>query len=80
VSELIAESKPTDILTAREAFDAMRLFLETVWQREGRRADEIAFLIGASRWVDGAPSDVTMWEDWLRAVRIAQVLRTTRER
>jgi hypothetical protein len=68
--EFTAEPKSTDTLTAREAFDAMRLFLEAIWQREGRPSDEIAFLIGGSRWVDGSPIDVTMWEDWLRAVRI----------
>jgi hypothetical protein len=72
MSEFSAEPKSTDILTTREAFDAMRVFLERVWQRQGRPWDEIAFLIGGSRWVDGSPVDVTIWEDWLRAVRICR--------
>jgi hypothetical protein len=35
-----------DTLTVREAFDALRMFLELCWRREGRPVDEIAFILG----------------------------------
>ena len=62
--------KATEKITVLEGFDAMRIFLEAVWQRQGWAAAEIAFVLGGSRWGDGSPSDPTIWEDWLAAVRI----------
>jgi hypothetical protein len=52
----------------------MRVFLEVAWERQGRDGEEIALLLGSSRWADGTPVDPTIWEDWLRAVRIAMSL------
>jgi hypothetical protein len=65
-----AEPKPTDIITVLQAFDAMRLFLETVRERQGRPSEDIAFVLGGSRWADGSPIDPTIWQDWLMAVRL----------
>ena len=33
--EDMAIIKPTDMITVVEGYDAMRIFLETVWQRQG---------------------------------------------
>jgi hypothetical protein len=57
-----------DTLTVREAFDALRVFLELCWRGEGRPVDEIAFILGGSKWADGSPVDPTLWEDWLVAI------------
>jgi len=67
--ETDAVPKPTDRITVIEGFDAMRVFLQTVWRREGKALEEIAFLLGGSAWEDGAPGDPTIWQDWLMAVR-----------
>ena len=72
MTEQTAEPRPTDLITVLEAFDAMRVFLETVWQRRGKGPEDIAFVLGGSRWVDGSPADPTIWEDWLMAVRICR--------
>jgi hypothetical protein len=64
--------KPTDAITVLEGFDAVRIFLETLWHRQGKDAAEIAFVLGATRWEDGTPSDPTIWEDWLAAVHICR--------
>jgi hypothetical protein len=64
--------KPTDAITVLEGFDAVRIFLETLWRRQGKDAAEIAFVLGATRWEDGTPSDPTIWEDWLAAVHICR--------
>ena len=66
----IAEPKPTDTMTVLEGFEAMRLFLETIWERRGKAPEDIAFILGGSRWADGSPVDPTIWQDWLMAVRI----------
>lgn len=62
-----------DAITPAEAYDAMRIFLETVWQRHGRPADEIAFIMGGLKWADGSPVDLAMWEDWLAALRMVRI-------
>jgi hypothetical protein len=49
----------------------MCIFLEAVWQRQGENAEDIAFLLGGTKWADGSPIDPTIWEDWLMAVRIS---------
>jgi hypothetical protein len=68
--ETIAEPKPTDTMTVLEGFEAMRLFLETIWERRGKAPEDIAFILGSSRWADGSPADPLIWQDWLMAVRI----------
>ena len=68
--ETIAEPKPTDTMTVLEGFEAMRLFLETIWERRGKAPEDIAFILGGSRWADGSPADPLIWQDWLMAVRI----------
>jgi hypothetical protein len=49
----------------------MRIFLETVSRRHGKNAEDIAFLLGGTKWADGSPVDPTTWEDWLMAVRLS---------
>jgi hypothetical protein len=63
--------KATDEITVLQAFHAMCIFLEAVWQRHGGKAEDIAFLLGGTNWADGSPIDPTIWEDWLIAVRIS---------
>jgi hypothetical protein len=62
----------TDTITVLEGFDAMRVFLDVIWQRQDRTSHEIAFVLGGSRWVDGSPADPTIWEDWLVAIRMSR--------
>lgn len=69
MTETSAEPSPSDTITLIEGFDAMRLFLETVWRRHGRTPEEIAFVLGGSMWADGTPADPELWQAWLMAVR-----------
>jgi hypothetical protein len=60
-------------LTALEAFDAMRAFVEGYWEQGGKAEEEIRRLLSAlnrdrSIWPDGCPADPAVWPDWLRAV------------
>jgi hypothetical protein len=74
-AELTSEvPSATDKITVLEGCDAMRVFLQAAWERQGKDGEEIALLLGGSRWADGTPVDPTIWEDWLRAVRIAMSL------
>ena len=61
----------TDTITGVEGYDAVRVFLETVWRRHGKPIEEIAFVLGGLKWADGSPVDPTMWQDWLAAVQVA---------
>jgi hypothetical protein len=69
-----ATDAPTvsDMITVSEGFDAMRIFLMTVWCRNGKPLEDIAFVLGGSRWADGTPVDPELWEDWLTAVRTSK--------
>ena len=69
--------KATDTITIVEGYDAMRIFLETIWRRHGKTNEEIELLVGGLKWVDGTPVDPTMWEDWLAALQTARVGRTS---
>jgi hypothetical protein len=69
--------KATDTITIVEGYDAMRIFLETIWRRHGKTNEEIELLVGALKWADGTPVDPTMWEDWLAALQAARVGRTS---
>jgi hypothetical protein len=68
--------KATDEITVLQAFHAMCIFLQAVWQRHGEKAEDIAFLLGGTKWADGSAIDPTIWEDWLMAVRISASART----
>ena len=48
------------------------IFLETLRHCQGKDAADNAFVLGATRWEDGTPSDPTIWEDWLAAVHICR--------
>ena len=68
--------RASDTITLVEGYDAVRIFLETVWRRHGNAVGDIEFILGALRWADGSPVDPTMWADWLAAVDIARAKRT----
>ena len=60
-------------LTALEAFDAMRLFIEAYWMRGLKQSDDLRMVLSALNreirmWPDGGPADPAMWSDWLRAI------------
>jgi hypothetical protein len=55
--------KAPNTITLVEGYDAVSVFLETVWRRHGKPVGEIAFVLGGLQWVDGAPVDSTMWQD-----------------
>jgi hypothetical protein len=57
-------------LTAKESFDAMRIFLERFNERGGGK-DDLIYVLGAisnTSWADGGPFDPAQWNDWLEAV------------
>ena len=57
-------------LTNKEAFDAMRIFLERFNVRGGGK-DDLVYVLGAistDSWADGSPFDPAQWNDWLDAV------------
>ncbi len=60
-----------DMITLREGYDALRVFLEKRLRRHGETDEKIELVAGALKWADGAPVDPTMWDDWLAAVQIA---------
>jgi hypothetical protein len=65
-------------LDEKAAFEAMRHFLETYWERGGRSSDDLASLLGSlntDRWADDAPADPAMWRDWMDAVGRATAFR-----
>jgi hypothetical protein len=62
-----------DAISAQQAFQAMVVFLEAFWTRDGRPDDSMAKLLS---WTYGAlagdgPGDPAMWEDWLDAIDAA---------
>jgi hypothetical protein len=58
-----------DTITLIEAYDAMRIFVETVWRRMDKPQEEVAFLLAGLKWADGSPADPAMWQNWLAAAR-----------
>jgi hypothetical protein len=68
----VAMMQSDDTITLAEAYDAMRIFLETVWRRLDKPQEEIALLLAGLRWVDGTPVDPATWQDWLAAVQSAK--------
>ncbi len=57
-------------LTNKEAFDAMRIFLEH-YDKRGRGKDSLRDVLGdisSTFWADGGPNDPAQWNDWLDAV------------
>ena len=62
----------THSLNELEAFDAMRAFLESYWQRGMKASDDIAgLLVDLNRDMmgDGGPPDPAQWNDWLLAIK-----------
>jgi hypothetical protein len=57
----MAMMKATDTITVIEGYDAVRVFLETVWRRHGKPVEEMAFVLGGlkmGRWFAGRPVHV----------------------
>ena len=59
-----------DAITPIQAYDAMRMFLETVWRHRGCPQGEVDLLIAGLKMADGTPVDSTLWNDWLAALQI----------
>ena len=71
MSELDYPGEDTPCLNVRQAFDALRVFLEAYWERGLRSSDDIRHLLSAvdgSMTGDGRPIDQAQWSDWLEAV------------
>jgi hypothetical protein len=73
MTEADAEPKPSDTITVIEGFDAMRIFLATVCQRQGKASEDIALILGGARLADGSPVDPAIWQDRLMAVRSCKI-------
>jgi hypothetical protein len=62
----------TDGEVQREAFEAMRLFVERFWIRNGREPVDVAELLDwtdTGLWDDPAvTNDPAQWADWVQAV------------
>ena len=69
----LAIMKASDTIAVVEGYDAMRIFLETVWRRHGDAGGQIELVIGGLKWADGSPVDPTLWADWLAAVQTARI-------
>lgn len=81
MSELQHYSDETPRLSLREAFDAMRQFLEAYWERGLRSSDDIRLLLSAmdcSMTNDGGPIDIAQWTDWLAATEKVEAERRAR--
>ena len=63
--------KATDTITVIEGYDAMRVFLETVWRGHDKPVEEITFVLGGLKWADGSPVDPAVCGDrtWRFRVR-----------
>jgi hypothetical protein len=71
MSDLEYPGDDTPVLSVREAFDAMRYFLEAFWERGLRSSEGVSLLLSAmdgSLTRDGGPKDLAQWSDWLEAV------------
>lgn len=58
-------------LDEKQAFEAMRYFLNAYWERGGRPVGDLGGLlgdIGSGLWEDGTPNDPAQWTDWLDAI------------
>ena len=76
MTETNAEPK-SDMITVIEGFDAMRIFLATVWRRQGKASEDWLLIVGGARLVDGAPVDPAIWHDWLMAVHACKAAQNT---
>lgn len=56
-------------LSATKAFDVMRIFLESYWERGGRSSTDLALLLSSleRESEDDSPLDAAQWSDWLAA-------------
>jgi hypothetical protein len=66
---MAATMQANDTITLIEAYDAMRIFMESVWRRMDKPQEEVAFLLAGLKWADGSPVDPAMWQNWLAAAQ-----------
>lgn len=81
MSELEHYNDETPRLSLREAFDAMRHFLEGYWERGLRSSNDIRLLLSAmdcSMANDGRPIDIAQWSDWVAATDKVEAERRAR--
>ena len=72
MAEIDYPGDETPRLSTRQAFDAVRQFLEAYWERGLRSSEDIAILLSSmdgEMTHDGRPLDAAQWTDWLEAVR-----------
>jgi hypothetical protein len=58
-----------DVLTVRQAYRAMVVFLDAYWQRT--HAEDVASLLGDLQFTETdtiSTADTAAWGDWLRSV------------
>jgi hypothetical protein len=72
MTKIARKPEAPDILTTVEGYDSMRVFLEGFVARTGSASEDLAFLIGGLKWVDGAPADPDLWQRWIESVRVAR--------
>ncbi|HEY5337140.1 MAG TPA: hypothetical protein VIJ85_02965 [Rhizomicrobium sp.] len=49
-------------------YDSMLVLLDDLWERDGKRSDDLAIMLGGmNRTVSGPPLDAAQWSDWLDA-------------
>lgn len=56
------------MLSERQAFEAMRIFMEEYWNLRGR-GDELRLFLSSldgSFTANGLPIDIAIWADWQR--------------
>jgi len=57
-----------DTLTIRQAYEAMLLFLEGLYERT--KSDDLGALLGDLQILDdGGTADPAAWQDWLNSVQ-----------
>lgn len=58
MTEAAVEPRPSDTITVILGVEACGIFLAIIWQRQGYTSEEIASILGASKWDDGSPGDL----------------------
>jgi hypothetical protein len=70
--DVVAEFKDgNQVITAREGFEALRVFLRAFWERGGGVgfSNEVDWLLSAIEpTASGMPLDQAQWHDWIKAV------------
>lgn len=64
----------SDVITNKEAFRAMVIFLDRYYHRGGGMdaLGDVLSAISKDLWADGSPNDPAQWQDWLEAIELAK--------